>query len=326
MTLSCNSYAGEDTPKSIIPSSYGYIPGQSDDQQAKYFFGHAGPSIWRPQQQILNPLKDSIVEDWAAAEKLIENVLQDGIRIESLEENPLLVSEPAWNTSANKEKMCELAFEQWKTPAYYSVDKAVLASFASGRGTALVVDVGQDSSSVIPIYDGFVLKKGQLAITSGTSILILSTGIQRSPIGGDLMSQLLQTHLRSSPVQINPHYLVKQKFPIEPRLASRAILHTNRIPNSGDPTCPTTPSFANYAEMQVMHDVKESICGMFEQAWNDAGAQAKGAKLYEFPDGYNDYYGANPRYVVPEVFHQPQQLLPKEVRFLLFPSMPYSLV
>jgi hypothetical protein len=36
-----------------------------------------------------------------------------------------------------------------------------ISRFAAGKGTALVVDIGEGVSSVVPIYDGFVLKKGR---------------------------------------------------------------------------------------------------------------------------------------------------------------------
>lgn len=51
------------------------------------------------------------------------------MRLNSLEEFPLLVTEPSWNTKENKEKMCELAFESWNCPAYYSVDRAVMSAY-----------------------------------------------------------------------------------------------------------------------------------------------------------------------------------------------------
>jgi actin-related protein len=34
-------------------------------------------------------------------------------------------------------------------------------SFAAGKGTAFVVDVGQAMASVTPVVDGFVLRKGR---------------------------------------------------------------------------------------------------------------------------------------------------------------------
>lgn len=139
-----------------------------------------------------------------------------------------------------------------------------------------------------------------------------------------MLSRLLETHFQTTQaIPIHPHYLVKQKFPIEPRLPSRAVLRTERVYNPADPNSLTTQSFAHHADMQVMHDFKEAACAMYETAWTDEGAQQKVAKLFEFPDGYNDYFSANPRFVIPEVFHQPQNLIQKEVS--CYPSLLYLL-
>ena len=37
-----------------------------------------------------------------------------------------------------------------------------MGSFAAGKGSALVVDIGQSMASVTPVVDGFVLRKGKL--------------------------------------------------------------------------------------------------------------------------------------------------------------------
>lgn len=103
-----------------------------------------------------------------------------------------MATEPSWNTKDNKEKMVELAFETWQTPAYYAVDKAVMSAcvscrnprwlailvtalrthrttprathrFAAGKGSALIVDIGDELTTVTPVYDGFVLRKGASA-------------------------------------------------------------------------------------------------------------------------------------------------------------------
>lgn len=76
-------YAGDDTPKAIIPTSYGYItqPASSNPdvtmgdetnpdggeqsepaptEESKLFIGQHGPSIWRAGMEIGNPMKDSM--------------------------------------------------------------------------------------------------------------------------------------------------------------------------------------------------------------------------------------------------------------------------
>lgn len=77
-------YAGDDAPKAIIPTSYGYItqPASSnpdvtmDDataengeqppkdaapaEETRLFIGQHGPSIWRANMEIGNPMKDGL--------------------------------------------------------------------------------------------------------------------------------------------------------------------------------------------------------------------------------------------------------------------------
>lgn len=50
------------------------------------------------------------------------------MRLDNLKDFPLLVTEASWNTKENREQMLEVAFEEWETPAYYSVDKSVMSA------------------------------------------------------------------------------------------------------------------------------------------------------------------------------------------------------
>ena len=52
-------------------------------------------------------------------------------------------------------------FEKYNVPAFYLVKNAVLAAFANGRSTGIVVDSGATHTSAIPVCDGYVLSQGQ---------------------------------------------------------------------------------------------------------------------------------------------------------------------
>ena len=65
-----------------------------------------------------------------------------------------------WNVRAKREKLTELMFEKYNIPAFYLVKNAVLAAFANGRSTGIVVDSGSTHTSAIPVYDGYVLSQG----------------------------------------------------------------------------------------------------------------------------------------------------------------------
>ena len=70
-------YAGDDTPKAIIPSSYGFVPVSRDAdvsmtdagaetepalprEESKLFIGQHGPSVWREEMQIGNPMSEGL--------------------------------------------------------------------------------------------------------------------------------------------------------------------------------------------------------------------------------------------------------------------------
>jgi hypothetical protein len=45
-------------------------------------------------------------------------------------------------------------------------------SFAAGKGSALVIDVGHAMASITPVVDGFVLRKGVLMVPGHCLILM----------------------------------------------------------------------------------------------------------------------------------------------------------
>ena len=44
-------------------------------------------------------------------------------------EHPILVTEPAWNTPENRERMAEIMFEEFNVPAFYIANTAVLNAY-----------------------------------------------------------------------------------------------------------------------------------------------------------------------------------------------------
>ncbi|TNY18285.1 actin family [Rhodotorula diobovata] len=306
-------YAGEDAPKCVFPTAYATLPASDPAQPPTHVHGNA-IHLYRPHATISNFVHDGIVTDWDAAGRAIDHALRDRLRLKSLDEFPLLATEPSWNTKDNKEKMVELAFETWQTPAYYAVDKAVMSAFAAGKGSALIVDIGDELTTVTPVYDGFVLRKA----------------IQKQPTGGALLSEVLLGQLRAANIPVTPHYLVKTKEPVEPGQPAKATLRDERQPNPSDPDAPTTPSYHRLQEMRLMHEVKEAVCEVLTPQWDDAAAAAKATRPFEFPDGFNTYIGTQ-RLSTPEILFSPQTFLPPDFTSRplppsasTIPSHPYS--
>nr|CAD7451899.1 unnamed protein product [Timema tahoe] len=309
-------YAQEDTPKAEIPAVVGVVedgnqnvvpkmePMEVDDvkksdssnvtsgSETKHYIDTTYLHVARKGMEVQTYMKDGQIEDWDLFEKVLDYTYAKCIQSES-KYHPVLMSEAPWNVRSKREKLTELMFEKYNVPAFFLVKNAVLAAFANGRATGIVVDSGATHTSAIPVQDGFVL----------------SQAIVKSPLGGDYISMQcknflqvrtdntrLKPRLHSLPylnndndctfifvqendVEVTPPYLIGGKEVVKEREKARWTPRRN-VPE-------VTTSWHNYMVKKVIQDFQASSLQVSETPYDEKTVSSIPTVHYEFPNGYH---------------------------------------
>jgi len=306
-------YAGEDCPKSEVPAVVGLsdAPPPAADQQQTAAAGdkeeamevdggqgekskkakparkagkkvHVGVNALhfaKAGMEVASYLKDGMIDDWEIFEEMLDYSYDKVVKSES-ELHPVLFSEASWNQKARREKLTEIIFEKYNVPAFFLVKNAVLAAFANGRSTGLVLDSGASCTAAVPVHDGYVLQNA----------------IVKSPLAGDFVTQQCKRLLEEDKkMELVAPYQIGSKGETQRQGEVPIWKKKANLPE-------VTKSWHDYMIKEVLQDFQATTLQVSDSPYDEESLSTIPGVSYEFAHGFNDDFGVERFKIVESLF------------------------
>lgn len=106
--------------------------------------------------EIVTPVRGGRIVHWGDFEQILRSVFQNELQIDPCL-HPFVISTSPHESDLSVLRYFELFFETFNAPALALVPSPVLAAIGASRDTALIVDIGLDATSVVPVLPSEVL-------------------------------------------------------------------------------------------------------------------------------------------------------------------------
>ncbi|KAM6169906.1 uncharacterized protein ACDL77_018371 [Rhynchocyon petersi] len=181
--------AAKDRVLSVVPSRVQLLQ-PSAQGQPQYI-------VPEDQEGTYPVLNRGVISDWDALEVLWQHLFCCRLGVQP-EELAVLVADSPISPRTNREKVAEILFEHFHVPAMQAVHQALLALYAYGRTTGLVLGSGYGTSYAAPILTGdfspldtYRLDIGGCDLTEYLVQLLLAGG--HSPPKTELVNHIKET-------------------------------------------------------------------------------------------------------------------------------------
>ncbi|KAL8801559.1 MAG: hypothetical protein Q9200_006914 [Gallowayella weberi] len=153
-------YAAQNFPEHQYPSIVGRPILRSEEKSGdivvKDIMCGDEAAAARSMLQITYPMENGVVKRWDDMEHLWNYTFNEKMKIDT-SGRKILLTEPPMNPLKNREQMCDYMFEKYNFGGVYVAIQAVLALYAQGLSSGVVVDSGDGVTHIVPVYESTVL-------------------------------------------------------------------------------------------------------------------------------------------------------------------------
>ncbi|CEP01547.1 hypothetical protein PBRA_002153 [Plasmodiophora brassicae] len=151
-------FAGDDAPRAVFPSIVGrprHVGIMVGATQKDAYVGDEAQAK-RGILTLKYPIEHGIVTNWDDMEKIWHHTFYNELRV-APEEHPVMLTEAPLNPKANREKMTQIMFETFNTPAMYVAIQAILTergyAFTTTAEREIVRDIKEKLAYVAQDFD-----------------------------------------------------------------------------------------------------------------------------------------------------------------------------
>ncbi|KAF9564275.1 actin-like ATPase domain-containing protein [Agrocybe pediades] len=114
------------------------------------------------------PFADGGVSDWTQAEAIWKYILFTRLQRRRVQnESPVLFSFPSGASRDTYERICQVFFERFNVAGFAILERPMAQLYAANSLSGVVVDIGEESTDITPIYDGFIVNHTRTKVPLG---------------------------------------------------------------------------------------------------------------------------------------------------------------
>jgi len=192
-------FAGEDAPSQVFftivgTPKYHSLDAQYGGKEQEIYVGNEVQSFGLYKTSY--PIDNGIITDWNHFEKIIDYIFYN-LRVDPTLVNVLYAIHPLFS-QGDLHRLFELFLEHYQCMAFYPVLDSMLTLYSGGFQTGLIVEIGDSSTRIVPIFQGYklshaiqILKFGGRALTQYLETLLGGIGFTTdSSLGKELVRSL----------------------------------------------------------------------------------------------------------------------------------------